>query len=221
MQGMSSSGGNSMAGMNMGMGNTMPVQSGQSSMSMSSHGSMMQMGVSSSGMSDLLHIRLEIVELDNNVENILSEIEAEKVRFNALLNRSSNSEIIIPDSLEQVHFFIDLENSMQTIRAQNPMLGMITAEEAMFNAKAEMDKKMSYPMFGVGLQYMLINKKNMSETDHSMSSMNGKDMFMPMLSVSIPVFRNKYNAQQRENELLQKVSHAKYINTLNMFEAEL
>jgi outer membrane protein TolC len=46
-------------------------------------------------------------------------------------------------------------------------------------------------------------------------------MFMPMLSISIPIFRSKYNAQQRENELMQKASREKYNNTLNMFEAEL
>jgi outer membrane protein TolC len=102
------------------------------------------------------------------------------------------------------------------------MLGMIVEEEATFKAKAKMDKKMSYPMFGIGLQYMLINKKPVSEMDHTtMSSMNGKDMLMPMLSMNIPIFRNKYNAVQRESELLQKASREKYINTLNMFEAEL
>jgi outer membrane protein TolC len=219
-QGMSS-GGNSMKGMT--MGNTAATQSVQGSMVIPSQGNMAQMGSSSSSMVDLLNIRLEVAELDNNIESILSQIDAEKVGFNVLLNRSFGSEIIIPDSLEQIPFLLDLENSMQTIRAQNPMLGMITEEESTFKAKTEMDKKMSYPMFGIGLQYMLINKKPVPETDHNnnMSSMNGKDMFMPMVSISIPFFRKKYNAQQRENELLQKASHEKYINTLNMFEAEL
>ena len=217
MQGMTS--GSSMKGMT--MGNTTTMQSGQNAMSMPLQENMSQMGEASSSMVDLLSIRLEIAELDNNIESILSQTDAEKVRFNALLNRPLNTEISIPDSLEQIYFLFDLEKSMQTIRAQNPMLGMIIEEEASFKAKAEMDKKMSYPMFGIGLQYMLINKKPVSETDHGMSSMNGKDMFMPMLSMSIPLFRNKYDAQQRENELLQKASREKYINTLNMFEVEL
>ena len=210
-----SGGSNNMKGMN--IGNTTITQSGQSSMPM--QGNMSQMS-SSSGMADLLSIRLEIAELDNNIENIQSQIEVEKVRFNALLNRPSSTEIIIPDSLEQIPFSFDVEKSMQAIRTQNPMLGMITQEEATFKAKKEMDKKMSYPMFGIGLQYMLINKK--PEIDHNiMSSMNGKDMFMPMFSMSIPIFRNKYNAQQHESELLQKASREKYNNTLNMLEVEL
>ncbi|KAA6314406.1 hypothetical protein EZS27_034974, partial [termite gut metagenome] len=51
-------------------------------------------------------------------------------------------------------------------------------------------------------------------------SMNDKDMIMPMLSVSIPIYRNKYKAQQRETGFRQQESREKYINTLHTLEAE-
>jgi outer membrane protein TolC len=168
---------------------------------------------------------LEITEIDNSIENLFSEIRAEKAKFNALLNRPAESKIQIPDSLEQIPFLFDISRAKSLITNQNPMLNMINEEELAYRAKAEMDKKMSYPMFGIGLQYMLINKKPMSSgMDNSMSNMNnmnGKDMIMPMLSVSIPIYRNKYRAQQRETAFLQQATREKYINTQNMFEAEL
>lgn len=178
------------------------------------------MGGASSGMSDVLRIQLEIAEMDNNLENIRSEIQAEKVKFNALLNRPAESGVQIPDSLRQIPFLFDI-GAVKTLSAtQNPMLNMINEEESAYRAKAEMDRKMSYPMFGIGLQYMLINKKTDAGMS-SMSDMNGKDMIMPMVSVSIPIYRNKYRAQQRENVFLQQASREKYINTQNMLEAEL
>ncbi len=192
----------------------------QNSMSMNLQGNMSGMRNSSSGMSNVLLIQLEIAELDNNIESILSEIQAEKAAFNALLSRSPESEIQIPDILEQLSFLLDEDSVMSQITKQNPMLGMINAEESAYRAKAEMDKKMSYPMFGVGFQYMIINSTN-SNMDTNMGSMNGKDMIMPMVSVSIPIFRNKYKAQQRENGFLQQASREKYANTLNMLEVEL
>ncbi|GHT60348.1 transporter [Bacteroidia bacterium] len=192
------------------------------------------MGSASSGMSDVLRIQLEIAEIDNNTENLSSEIKSEKAKFNALLNRSSESNVQIPDSLEQIPFLFDIQSAKSLIATQNPMLNMINEEEAAYRAKAEMDKKMSYPMFGIGLQYMLINKKpvspepddgmsNMSDMNNtnSMSSMNGKDMIMPMVSISIPIYRNKYKAQQRETAFLQQATREKHINTQNMLEAEL
>lgn len=201
-----------------------PPMSQMSSMSQMSRGN-------TSGMSEVLQIRMETAETDNNMENILSEIQAEKAKFNALLNRSAESEIQIPDSLKQIPFILDIAAAKTLLANQNPMLNMINEEESAYRAKAKMDRKMSYPMFGIGLQYMLINKKTespaldggmdgMSSTG-GMSSMNGRDMIMPMVSISIPVYRSKYRAQQRENAFLQQASREKYADTRNMLEAEL
>ena len=201
-----------------------PPMSQMSSMSQMSQGN-------TSGMSEVLQIRLETAETDNNMENILSEIQAEKAKFNALLNRSAESNIQIPDSLKQIPFILDIAAAKTLINTRNPMLNMFNEEELAYRAKAEMDRKMSYPMFGIGLQYMLVNKKpagaavddgmgGMSNTG-GMNSMNGRDMIMPMVSVSIPVYRSKYRAQQRENAFLQQASREKYADTQNMLEAEL
>jgi outer membrane protein TolC len=52
-------------------------------------------------------------------------------------------------------------------------------------------------------------------------AMNGKDMLMPMLSVSIPLYRNKYKAAQKESRLLQRASEEKQTDAFNRLEAEL
>ena len=213
--------GGSMSSMGSGMssaGSQATTQSTSMS-SMGSSGSSMSSGMSNSasgGMSDVLRIQLEIAELDNNIESILSEIKA---KFNALLNRSALSEIQIPETFEQLPFLFDPETAMTKINDQNPMLNMITEEGLAYKAKAEMDKKMSYPMFGIGVQYML-NKKT-SDPMFGMGDMNGKDMIMPMVSVSIPLYRNKYKAQQRESKFWWQASKEKYTNTYNVLESEL
>lgn len=198
---------------------TMPASQGMSSMSGGSSGMSSSMGSSAPGMSDVLRIQLEIAEIDNNIASLLSEIAAEKARFNTLLNRHVNSEVQIPESFAQTPFLFDGEFIIAKIENQNPMLGMINEEGLSYKAKGEMDKKMSYPMFGIGVQYML-NKKT-DEAMLSMGDMNGKDMIMPMLSVSIPLYRNKYKAQQRESKLWWQASQEKYENTRNVLESEL
>ncbi|MDR2231778.1 MAG: TolC family protein [Tannerella sp.] len=174
-------------------------------------------GDSSSGLSDVLRIQMEMAEIDNGIESLHSEIQAEKVKFNALLNRSPVNEVHVPDSIVQIPFLTDELSIMNQIAQKNPMLGMLNEEEAAYKAKAEMDRKMSYPMFGVGLQYMFLNKGIHAA---SMGDMNGKDMIMPMLSVSIPIYRNKYRAQQRESAFRQQAARQQRDNTLNMLEAE-
>ena len=58
---------------------------------------------------------------------------------------------------------------------------------------------MGLPMFGAGLNYMLIQKR-----EGNTSMMNGNNMVMPMVSFSIPVYRKKYNAMQNEARLLEE-----------------
>lgn len=173
---------------------------------------------SGAGMSNVLRIRLEIAELDNSIESILSELIAEKARFNALLNRRAESNIEVPETFEQIDFLFDADSAVTTIGNQSPMLGMIQAEELAYVSKAEMDKKMGYPMFGVGLQYML--NQVTDNPMFSMGDMNGKDMLMPMVSLTIPVYRQKYKALQRESKYLEQAAREKYTQTYNALASE-
>lgn len=51
--------------------------------------------------------------------------------------------------------------------------------------------------------------------------MSGMDMIMPMFSISIPIYRNKYKAQQRENRFMWESARENYNNTFNMLQSEL
>ncbi|MCD8319130.1 MAG: TolC family protein [Paraprevotella sp.] len=185
------------------------------------------MGNAGGSMSDVLRIQLEMNELENREQSVQSDLDVAKVRFNALLNRPSESEIFLPDTLAMSDFAWKEADMRERIRSQNSMLRMIDAEKAAGEAMMKMNKKMSLPMIGVGLQYMWVGKR--SETSMSdmsgmgrrgMSDMNGMDMVMPMLSVSVPIFRKKYSAQQREDRLKIQASQEKYEGALNDLEAE-
>lgn len=179
----------------------------------------------SGGMSEALRIRLEIAEMENNEESILSEIEAEKARFNALLNKPATSEIVIPDTFPKTQYIFDIKDITSLVFEQNPMLGMYHEETLVYEAKEEMNRKMGYPMLGIGLQYMLIGSKavasDMTDMSGSTGGMNGRDMLMPMVSVSIPLYRGKYSAAMKEARFQRLAAQAKYDDTRNLLEAEL
>lgn len=180
------------------------------------------MGSNSSGtMSDVLRIQMEKAELINTLETIRSTRKAGEAKFNALLNRNQNLPVSVPDTLTQLLFSMDNTEALDSITTLNPMLTMLEAEANAYKAKAEMDKKMSLPMFGIGLQYSVMAKKSEEmNSSMSMSSMNGMDMVMPMVKISIPIFRKKYNAQQRENKQYHTASELKYEATHNQLQAE-
>jgi outer membrane protein TolC len=79
------------------------------------------------------------------------------------------------------------------------MLAMLENESGAYRFMEMKAKKMGYPMLGIGLDYMLIQERHGNP-----SMMNGNDMIMPMVSISIPVYRKKYNAMQNEARFMQE-----------------
>jgi outer membrane protein TolC len=225
----SSSAPSSSGGMNMVM---QPSGAGAMPQSDSSTGSgmsgMSSMNNTPDGMSGVLAIQLEKMESDSRIESLHAAIQAETARFNALLNRPAESRVALPDSLAPIPFLPDMPALAEEINARNPMLNMLHEEALAHEAKGHMSRKMEYPMLGAGLQYMLMAplENTAGEAMNGMDAspeemMNGKDMLMPMLSVSIPLYRNKYKAAQRESLLMRRASEAKRADALNRLEAEL
>ena len=175
----------------------------------------------SSGLSSVLRVQLEVAEIENNIESLHSEIEAEKAKFNALLNRPADIEVVVPDTIIKVPFLFNEVEAINEIERENPMLAMILEEEQAYRAKSEMDQKMSYPMLGIGLQYMVIGKGSSPLMESNHNGMNGMDMVMPMVSISLPIYRNKHKAKQRESRYMWESAQEKYNNTLNTLQSDL
>jgi outer membrane protein TolC len=171
-----------------------------------------------SGLTEVMNLEIERMEVENEMENLKREMEAEKERFNALLNRPPGSDVVVPDTLLRVLFPWDRDAFREAARLANPMLGMLREESRVYEARAEMNRRMGYPMWGIGLQYMLMKPL---ATGGMSSSMNGRDMLMPMVSVTIPLAGNKYKAAHRESLLLGQAAEAKHTEALRRLEAEL
>jgi len=77
--------------------------------------------------------------------------------------------------------------------------------------------RMGYPMIGLGLNYSLISK---TQFPMGLPSMNGKDMIMPMVVVTLPIYRKKYIAMRDETELLKTASAQNYEATANALQVE-
>jgi outer membrane protein TolC len=77
------------------------------------------------------------------------------------------------------------------------MLIMQDLERQSLSARKKMATAMGYPMVGLGMNYSVISKNEMSS-----SAMNGNDMIMPMLTITLPVYRKKYKALKDEADLL-------------------
>jgi outer membrane protein TolC len=203
--GMNSMGGNS--------GNSGGAETNQPTVSMG--GNSMGSSSGSSGLSDVYRIQIEIADLQNNIEMLKTQLRTGVAQFNGYLNRPQTTLVSIPDTLKTEVIEASLLTISDTILSNNPMLGMLQFENQSLEARKQMVTKMSYPMIGLGLNYSLINKSEMST-----SSMNGKDMVMPMVTATLPIYRKKYKAMRTEADYLKSANAQNYTAVSNSLQTE-
>jgi outer membrane protein TolC len=202
-----------MTGMTDGKSSNEPA-SGSASSGIMGQGTMSS-GQSGPGLSSIYRIKTEAGDLKNNIATLDSRLATLRLKFNLLLNRPVGSDIFVPDTLVSDTLNAVLSPIPDSIPATNPMLGMALYEKQAIDARRKMVTAMGYPMVGIGVDYSVIQTNTMSE-----SKMNGKDMIMPMLSITIPVYRKKYKAARKETEFLSSAAEESYNAAYNSLKAE-
>lgn len=209
----SSSGSSGMQTMGGNSGNSTGTNSNQAAASMP--GNSMGSSSGSSGLSDVYRIQIEIGDLQNNIELLKNQLNTIAAQFNSYLDRPPDAGITIPDTLMAVNFQPSLFAIPDSILGNNPMLGMLKFEQQSFDSHKLMVTKMGYPMIGLGVNYSLISKSEMST-----SSMNGRDMIMPMVTATLPIYRKKYKAMRDETDFLKSANAQNYKATSNALQTE-
>lgn len=190
-----------------------PVQANQASAGMNS-APMASFG--GSGLADLYGVQMEIGELENNISLMKSQHQTVAARFNSYINRKPQTPVELPEKLSTDSMGVSLQTVSDSMLQHNPMLGMLQYEQQSLDARKEMVTKMGYPMVGLGLNYSLIKTDPAAMTPE----MNGKDMVMPMVTVTLPIYRKKYKAMQEEVRLQQSATEQGFQATANALQTE-
>jgi len=146
-------------------------------------------------MVDVVRIDIKRNESATNIQLLKDQNQPLKFAFNSLLNRELSETIQIPNSL----FFSKNKShgNIDSLFASNPKLLLLDKKIASYEAQVVIAKKEGYPMIGLGIDYSIISKRDIPDFE-----MNGQDAIMPMLTVTLPIFRKKYNASKKEAELM-------------------
>lgn len=171
------------------------------------------MGSTGPGMTDVLRIRLQINTLENELELLNANKIPLQVELNKLMNSPREAQLTKPEPL--IPFVMNLEKQamLDSISANNPMLAMYDAELSALESQKRMAKLDGRPMLGAGVNYMPFQAR----IEDGMS-MGGKDMIMPMVTVTLPIYRKKTTAKIKEAELRQEAVQFNKENTLNQLE---
>jgi len=153
-------------------------------------------------MVDLLRVDMMIDDVKTNLSILESQKKPLKTRFNKLLNRDQNDSITIPTEVPSIQ--AQSFDESDSLFAEHPLMEQLNLQIKASEAKVLAVKKQGLPKIGVGLDYVLVGER----TDMDVSG-NGRDVLMPMVTMSIPIFRKKYKAAEKEANLMRESYQSK------------
>ncbi|MFD1613720.1 TolC family protein [Gelatiniphilus marinus] len=162
---------------------------------------------------DVLRLQMRQNEMQQLKDVLSQQFLAEQTNLNNLLNRENDVAVSVVDSLMMPAE--DFEINTANLALHPELLKYEKLYQSIEQSEL-LNQKESSPMIGFGLDYI-----NVSERPDMNFSDNGKDIVMPMVSVSIPIFNKKYKSQTKQNELEQQEITAQKQERLNILETLL
>jgi len=148
-------------------------------------------------MVDVLRVDIMLKDASTNLDILNKEEKPLVTAFNKLLNRPADEEVTI--DVEKQEDSLPLHQNKDSLMNQHPVLKKLELMRQSNEAAETAARKNGYPKFGVGLDYVAVGERTDMQVEN-----NGRDVIMPMVSVSIPIFRKKYNAAVKEAQLKQE-----------------
>jgi outer membrane protein, heavy metal efflux system len=162
-------------------------------------------------LADVFRVDIMLDEAKTNLNILQKKEKPLKIVFNNLLDRNEDEEIIINDTLVVKSYISDYRKD--SLLTNNPAINAMDIKIKSNEANEIAKKKQGLPKLGIGVDYAIIGKRDGIDLPD-----NGKDILMPMVSVTIPLYRKKYNAAVKESQLMQEtfsLQKDEFINSLN------
>ncbi len=145
-------------------------------------------------MVDELRVEMELNEMENQLALLLDSKIALEVEFHQLINDSLTAPIVTPDSLWEETLPLSRDVILDSINRNNHLIKQVEFKISSWQSAEIASRKMGGPQIVLGLDYAFIGKSD----NPNLGDMNGKDAIMPMIGISIPLYRKKYNALVQE-----------------------
>jgi cobalt-zinc-cadmium efflux system outer membrane protein len=141
---------------------------------------------------DLLRIEMEEQRLLELLEGFEEDMKPIRTRFNALLNRDPDEQIVVPGNLPQRNLVYTRDELLQIALRNHPGFDRLNAHKKEFQNRMELATLEGRPSFILGLEYQGRNFNMLNLMP------DGTELFTGVATVRIPIFRSQYRAQKQE-----------------------
>lgn len=162
---------------------------------------------------DILRVDLEMDKQLSTIQVLKDQGQVFVTQLNQLMDRQLNTpvQILNPKQILEQKERIEIDSMVRN----HPRLESIRKLKASNEAESELAKKEAMPQFGLGLDYAIIQDRNVQNAEA------GQDAIMPMLSVSLPIFGKKNKSRKKAASLQGESIEFQLENEESRLETEI
>jgi outer membrane protein TolC len=145
---------------------------------------------------EVLKVQLKIRQQEQQLNLLKNRTQFPQYRLNQLLNRPAQTPIQLKETLTFEILPFQMDSLLQQIKQEHPAISSLRYEKEASRQMEALNRLEGKPDIGLGLDYVVMSKV----TEHGLTSA-GKDMVMPRIGIRLPLYRKKYEAKAREEQL--------------------
>ena len=165
---------------------------------------------------DVIRAQVELGKLQDRYSTLLDMKEPFAAKLNAALNRPLSAEMPFPENLAIDNVEVDENTLLAAVSIANPNIKAIDHEIDQNRLLVELSEKNYYPDFNLGVGLIDTGDSLVGDPDD-----NGKDPVIAMISINVPLWRDKYDARKRQARRNLMAAQQKRNEKLNSLGAEL
>ncbi len=163
-------------------------------------------------LADLVRVQISIDDAKTKLDLLKLKRKPLLSDFNTLLNRELNSSVQLIETMSDTN---SGSFSLDSALSQYPGINAAKARIEAMDFEIELADLKRKPNIGVGLDYGFISKRDGVTLED-----NGKDILMPMVSLSLPIFGKKNRSLKKEAELKKQSAESMLLAEKNVVKNE-
>ena len=146
-----------------------------------------------SSAANLFRIQLRTDELRQEIQKLTVKKEISQAVINGVTGQSWETETTAEMAFNIPVLDIELSSIENSIKENYPMIVQLNSEIELAEKRQALNQKMGMPTISVGLDYSVVTERTDANPQY-----NGRDIFVPKVMVSLPIYRKKYKAKDAE-----------------------
>ncbi len=149
-----------------------------------------------SSAASLFRIQLRTDELKQEIQKLIIKQEKSRAVINGITGRPWETSIRTQAAFNLPALEIDLSSIEASIKENYPLIVQLNSEIELAEKRQILNQKMGKPTITLGVDYSVVTKRTDANPQY-----NGRDIFVPKVMVSLPIYRKKYNAKDAEEKV--------------------